>query len=225
MDISNIQENHFNNYYRNHKETEDAIFYQKIYVFLNRYLSKKETNLRVLDIGAGRGQLLNMLSNKYEKHAIEISEESIKIMEKNNIICRKHDISKNKLPYEDNYFNIVIATEVIEHIWNPEFVLEEAYRILKDNGLFICSVPNIYQISTIILYLFDIPPINCARYKSIHLRDFTKKLFKKALTENKFKILLMKGDIIFPFKCWFSRLMAGLFPRFSQRIIAFCIKI
>jgi len=47
------------------------------------------------------------------------------------------------IPYEDCYFNVVYSGEVIEHLYNPDAFVREVYRILKNNGIFIVSTPNI----------------------------------------------------------------------------------
>jgi len=47
---------------------------------------------------------------------------------------------------QDMSFDIVILTEVLEHLENPEKVLQEAYRILKKHGKIIISMPFLYPI-------------------------------------------------------------------------------
>jgi len=56
------------------------------------------------------------------------------------------DLNKEKLPYPDNQFDIIIFTEVIEHIYNPGFVLKEINRILKPKGKLYLSTPNLINI-------------------------------------------------------------------------------
>lgn len=47
------------------------------------------------------------------------------------------------LPYEDNYFDVVISSGVLEHVANDFESLKELYRILKPNGYFIITfLPN-----------------------------------------------------------------------------------
>ena len=56
-----------------------------------------------------------------------------------DIVC---DIEKEKLPFEDNSINNVYTNNVLEHIKNLEFVMEEIHRILKPNGKVQIIVPH-----------------------------------------------------------------------------------
>jgi len=66
-----------------------------------------------------------------------------------NIIS--HDFEKSELPYDDNLFDAIYFTEVLEHIAvkNPVDILTDFLRVLKPGGLFVMSTPNICNISNI----------------------------------------------------------------------------
>jgi 2-polyprenyl-3-methyl-5-hydroxy-6-metoxy-1,4-benzoquinol methylase len=61
------------------------------------------------------------------------------------------DIEKYVLPYDDNTFDAVSFTEVLEHIaiTNPVNVIKELHRVVKKDGLIICSTPNVCNVSNI----------------------------------------------------------------------------
>lgn len=46
------------------------------------------------------------------------------------------------IPFPDNFFDIVISTEVIEHTTNPRLAIQEIYRVLKFDGVLVLTVPN-----------------------------------------------------------------------------------
>lgn len=46
------------------------------------------------------------------------------------------------LPFASNSFDVVLASEIIEHLWNPDKFLDEAFRVLKDNGHLIIATPE-----------------------------------------------------------------------------------
>lgn len=50
-----------------------------------------------------------------------------------------------ELPFADNVFDVVLCTEVLEHIPEPQKTLSEFFRVLKPTGHVILSVPFIYQ--------------------------------------------------------------------------------
>jgi len=54
------------------------------------------------------------------------------------------DVSMEKLPYEDNFFDLAVSAHVIEHMWRPNvpFHFEEVYRVLKPGGEYKVKCPN-----------------------------------------------------------------------------------
>ena len=46
-----------------------------------------------------------------------------------------------KLPFKNGSFRIIVASEVMEHLKHPESLCQEAFRILRENGVFVVSVP------------------------------------------------------------------------------------
>jgi len=87
----------------------------------------------VLDIGARNAPYMPMIPHtKYM--TLDISREN-----KPDIVSDAHDIK-----WKSNYFNTVIATEVLEHCYNPQKVVDEIYRILKKDGACILSTRFIY---------------------------------------------------------------------------------
>lgn len=55
-----------------------------------------------------------------------------------------------KIPYDDEFFDAVIATEILEHLISPLEMITEGARILKKNGLFIITTPNVSHIGAVI---------------------------------------------------------------------------
>ncbi len=54
--------------------------------------------------------------------------------------------SNNSDKISDNFFDIVVCTEVLEHTFNPFDAVKEIYRILKPSGLLLASVPFNFRI-------------------------------------------------------------------------------
>ncbi len=97
----------------------------------------------ILDVGAGEGFVLEKLrKNKIGKklEGIEYMDEAIALGKKTNplVKIKKGDIYK--LPYKDNAFELIICTEVMEHLEDPKMALAELKRVTSKH--IILSVPN-----------------------------------------------------------------------------------
>lgn len=55
-----------------------------------------------------------------------------------------------QIPYDNEFFDAVIATEILEHLISPLEMISEGARILKRNGLFIITTPNVSHIGAVI---------------------------------------------------------------------------
>lgn len=91
---------------------------------------------RVLDIGCGRGAMKRYVSGEY--HGVDICEKCGEYVE--NFKCI--DASREKLPYENGYFDTVLMLSVLEHVENFIAMTEEAGRVLKKGGHVVIVVPN-----------------------------------------------------------------------------------
>ena len=116
---------------------------------------------RILDVGCGDGNFTMMIARACkarEVYGIEISEKGVEMARKNGIKCYQLDVDEEDFPFEDNYFNALTALELIEHLYDPDHFLDEVYRILKPDGLFILSTPNLASIHNRIALLFGYQP-------------------------------------------------------------------
>jgi SAM-dependent methyltransferase len=103
----------------------------------------KETGPSVLDIGCATGALLARLKGRgWRAFGVEISAPQAEYARRE----RKLEISTE--PLEANHFpgesfDAVLASHLIEHLNRPEILVQEARRILKENGRFFVTTPNI----------------------------------------------------------------------------------
>lgn len=115
---------------------------------INRYLFAIQhvPGKIVLDIACGSGYGTAMIANAGARRVIGIdkSTEAIyyarEVYGKNNIewiVSDAENISLN-----DESIDVVVSFETLEHVYNPREFLSECTRILKQDGIFICSTPN-----------------------------------------------------------------------------------
>lgn len=97
----------------------------------------------VLDVGCGEGFTLNKLSqNKIgqELVGIDFLDTAIKIGKKIHPELTLKQGTIYEIPFKDNSFDLVICTEVLEHLDDPQKALAELQRVTK--GTCIISVPH-----------------------------------------------------------------------------------
>ena len=99
-------------------------------------------NKKVLEIGSGRGEFANEFSNLgINLYAVDINENSKKYLN-DGIIFHRCNLEYDKLPYEDNFFDVVYSKSVLEHLNNSKSFFLESKRVLKKSGLLITYTPD-----------------------------------------------------------------------------------
>ncbi|MCK5138024.1 MAG: class I SAM-dependent methyltransferase [Bacteroidales bacterium] len=92
---------------------------------------------KIIDIGAGDGNILALLSSKNycsDLTAVEISDSAIQQIKKKKIpgLLEIKQFDGYNLPYDDNQFDLAICSHVIEHVEHPRKLLREIKRISKN---------------------------------------------------------------------------------------------
>ena len=104
------------------------------------------TDKKILDIGCRDGALTSNYHKDNSIIGLDIDQAALdKIHENLGIETRWHDMNQAALPFEANTFDVVVAGEILEHLVSPQFVADEACRVLKPGGLFVGSVPNSFH--------------------------------------------------------------------------------
>lgn len=106
------------------------------------FLSWIKPGSKVLDLGCGDGYLAELIEKKKscDVTCLDISEVALKKAKARNLKVILSSL-EDPLPFNDNSFDYVIATEALEHISAAEKVLSEMARISK--GYLLVSMPNI----------------------------------------------------------------------------------
>ena len=128
---------------------------------------------RVLDVGCGNCWTTQLFkeSRTTEHFGIDISDNALKRAEKRGVIVRKVNLDREPMPFEENFFDLVLCSDIIEHTLYPENVLKEARRVLKKGGGLIVVVPNIVSWFNRALVLLGFYPWGVESTGTTELRD------------------------------------------------------
>ena len=101
---------------------------------------------RLLDIGFGSAILMQVARDKgWQAAGGEGSAPAIEHAEKLGFEVFHGELSEAK--YADDYFDVITASEIIEHCPQPEILLDEVMRILRPGGLFWATTPSAKSLS------------------------------------------------------------------------------
>jgi ubiquinone/menaquinone biosynthesis C-methylase UbiE len=110
--------------------------------FIQKQLSTNIENIKILDIGCGRGTELQALNQiGWECYGTEHSIKDLNhLTEKGIAIFNEEQINNCKFIKEK--FNVITLWHALEHVVNPNNLLLEIHRILTKEGILIIEVPN-----------------------------------------------------------------------------------
>lgn len=156
---------------------------------LKKYLKKK--NNKILDAGCGTGSSILYLAELGHVYGVDISKIAVKF-------CKKRGI-KNvrvanilKLPYKDNFFDLVCLLDVMEHIKDDKVAIKEARRVLKPGGILLTTVPALQFIYS----KHDKEQGHFKRYSKNEVRSSFKNVGLKERRISYFNILLSPPIIL-----------------------------
>ena len=138
------------------------------------HLSAHKPPAKVLDLSCGDGDILERLSGLgYSVEGTHYREDDY-ITKVQSPILKQATIHtgidlNQPLPFEDAQYDIVLATEVLEHLPAHAPLLKEIGRILNDGGVFIFSTPNIHRLSSRVQFLFTGTHNMCGAYLGWHV--------------------------------------------------------
>jgi len=139
-----------------------ALYYlnQPRFQFFDRYIPQWQ-GLKVLDVGCGGGFSCEFLAKKGSiTYGIDSSAKCIEAAQKHRY---KNSLDINykvgvaeKLPYQDNTFDVVICVDVLEHVSDYYQVVSEIYRVLKPGGIFFYDTINRnFQSQFVMIWLME----------------------------------------------------------------------
>lgn len=150
---------------------------------------------RVLEVGCNVGNFRLLASKPCEYWGVEPSSEAADIAKTrmDKVLVGFYDEIANEIP--DNYFDLIIANDVIEHLENPWNFLHSIKKKMAANACVVFSIPNVRFYGNLKELLWE----KDWKYKDegildiTHLRFFTEKSIVRLLNENGFEIKKICG--------------------------------
>lgn len=158
---------------------------------------------KILDAGCGTGHIMYELYKDGYRNiwGFDTSESGIRIAK--NIFkeiqdrYEIHNAYVKKLPnlFPQNEFDLILSSEVLEHMYSPQRYLENINTWLKKGGYLILSVPfhnYLKNLGIVLLNKFDkhFDPL----WEEGHIKFFSKATLRSIIEKNGFKIIKFKGS-------------------------------
>jgi len=136
------------------------------------------THKKILDAGCGEGYFLSGIESN-DKIGVELSEKRVStaLSYDPKLTIKIADVKE--LPFENNTFDVIVCSEVLEHVSGYEKALQEFKRCVKPDGHIVLSFPNEFTVSLGRLLLLRFPIHEIDHINSITPNDASKILGKK----------------------------------------------
>lgn len=149
----------------------------------------------ILDIGTASGFLLEEAKSLgFEPYGVELSEYSSSIAKQKFGEDRIHNGTLDTSNFEENFFDVITMTDLLEHIQNPLDLLKICHKILKEpvrggGGYIMITVPETTS------FTHNIMKSKWTQYKLEHLFYFNKKNMEMIAKRTGFEIIYMKPAV------------------------------
>lgn len=183
-------------------EKSDYWWFEARRHFVLLALKKFNKNAKILDIGCSGGSLLKFLKKKGFKNlcGVDISKSAIKECKKKGIKAVLANAENTKL--SGNQFDVIIASDILEHLKDDKKAILEWKRLLKKTGKLIIFVPAFN-------FLWSNHDL-----LNQHYRRYTLKSLKKLLKKNGFDIKIAS---YWNFTLFFPSFIYKLFDRITKK--------
>lgn len=199
--------NEVNNFYDRGfiKKISRKGYYKEKLEFYTEYLKSLKKNrkkVKILDIACNDGELSEKFKAYGSVLAIDINKDAIKECLKRDVDCLCTDVYG--LPKKlDNYFDIIIAGDIIEHVFDTDRFLRKIYQLLKKGGILLLTTANIASFGRRLMLLFGKNPytefstiLPNKEFNVGHIRYYTVENMRDQMNMIGFKKIGIFGDKI-----------------------------
>ena len=154
--------------------------------FLVKYVDNKKV---ILDFGCGTGKLSSvLLKGNNIVYGMDHDPRLLSMAKGKGLITVKSDF--RKIPFDNNFFDVVMSVDSLEHVESREKTMAEIKRVLKPLGQFVVLTPAYDSVFWVIGE--KIANFITGRKKSGHITPFTKESLAYLLKKNFSEIAVMR---------------------------------
>jgi len=147
--------------------------------FVQNILQEFDKPLKILDLGSGGGLLTIPLAKAgHHVTALDMSQPSLDVLQEKasteRVVDNIETIQANLLePWQLNHkgYDVILAMDILEHVSNPELIIQQASRFLKPGGLFFYHTLN-QTFPCWLIYLQLAPRIIRNSPKHLHIYEY-----------------------------------------------------
>ena len=185
----------------------------------------------ILDVGCNDGAVLVGLAENGESlWGMDISASCLAAARQRGIRTVAADASQG-LPFDSGTFDLVLASEIIEHIYDTDRFLAEVFRVLKRPGLVVVTTPNINCLRNRFLVPFGRYPYGPGHAlegsgHGVHIRAYNVAILAAQMVRTGFSVLHRWSTHLLPVRLsatsWgfrVNRLLGRAFPTLGSDII------
>lgn|SRR5690606_37201248 len=99
-------------------------------------------NAKVLEAGGGVGMYAAQIHKRFTPHVECFDIELERVQEARREVPHAVVAAAEYLPYQSNYFDTILSSDVLEHVADDRMAAQEMVRVLKPGGRLIVFVPN-----------------------------------------------------------------------------------
>lgn len=186
---------------------------------------RRNKNITILDVGCHAGNMSVLFKPFGEVYGIDLNKKAVSDAVKQGINAVAGDVFEIETVFKGKKFDIIVAGDIIEHVFDTDLFLKKLFSVLKEGGVLLLSTPNLLSLGRRLMALLGKNPYceYSAKEDGInvgHIRYYTFDNLYNQLNENGFKNVTVQTDIAnIPIKI-IDKLLIKINPKLGRELYA-----